>query len=146
MEGISEFLSHRRQEGLLRTLRPVTSRKMGRIVIGGREYIDFSSNDYLGLSQHPKLIEASKEALAGYGAGSCGSRLLSGDLDIHHKLEEAVARLKNRETALIFNSGYQANLGAISAVCKKGDAVFSDRLNHASIIDGILLSGAKLFR
>jgi 8-amino-7-oxononanoate synthase len=84
--------------------------------------------------------------LTKYGAGSAASRLLSGDLDIHHELEDAVARLKNKECALVFNSGYQANIGIISSLCSKGDAIFCDRLCHASIIDGILLSGARLFR
>jgi len=146
MEGIKEFLYKRTQEGLLRVLRPASYRKNGKIFIGGREYIDFSSNDYLGLSNHPKLIEASKEALTIYGVGSSASRLLSGDLDIHHELEDAVARLKNKERALIFSSGYQANIGIISSFCGAGDAVFCDRFCHASIIDGMLLSGARLFR
>ncbi|PIP20718.1 MAG: 8-amino-7-oxononanoate synthase [Candidatus Omnitrophica bacterium CG23_combo_of_CG06-09_8_20_14_all_40_11] len=146
MEGIEEFLCKRTREGLLRVLRPASCRKGGKIYIGDREYIDFSSNDYLGLSNHPKLIEAAKETLTKYGASSSASRLLSGDLDIHHELEDAVARLKNKERALIFSSGYQANIGIVSSFCGAGDAVFCDRLCHASIIDGILLSGAKLFR
>jgi len=146
MEGIEEFLRKRTGEGALRVLRPASYRKAGSICIGDKEYIDFSSNDYLGLSGHPKLIEASVGALAKYGAGSSASRLLSGDLDIHHELEDAVARLKNKERALIFGSGYQANIGIISSFCGAGDAVFSDRLCHASIIDGIVLSGARLFR
>lgn len=146
MEGIEEFLRKRTREGLFRVLRPASCRKGGKIYIGDREYIDFSSNDYLGLSSHPKLIEAAKEALTKYGASSSASRLLSGDLDIHHELEDAVARLKNKERALIFSSGYQANIGIISSFCGASDAVFCDRLCHASIIDGILLSGARLFR
>lgn len=146
MEGIEEFLRKRTNEGLLRVLRPASCRKGGKIYVGDRGYIDFSSNDYLGLSSHPKLIAAAKEALTKYGAGSSASRLLSGDLDIHHELENAVARLKNKESALIFNSGYQANVGIISSFCGTGDAIFCDRLCHASIIDGIFLSGARLFR
>ncbi len=146
MEGIEEFLRKKSSEGLLRVLRPASYRKRGRIRVGGREYTDFSSNDYLGLSGHPKLVEASMEALARYGTSSSASRLLSGDLDIHHELEETVARFKNKERALVFNSGYQANVGIISALCGRGDAVICDRLSHASITDGALLSGAKLFR
>ncbi|MBM3245700.1 MAG: 8-amino-7-oxononanoate synthase [Candidatus Omnitrophica bacterium] len=146
MEGIEEFLIRRNKEGLLRVLRPASYRLGGKICIGDREYIDFSSNDYLGLSNHSKLIEAAKAALTKYGAGSSASRLLSGDLNIHHELEDALARLKKKESALIFNSGYQANVGIISSLCAKGDAIFCDRLCHASIIDGILLSGARLFR
>jgi 8-amino-7-oxononanoate synthase len=146
MEGIEEFLNRRNKEGLLRILRPASYRKGGKICIGNSKYIDFSSNDYLGFSNHSKLIEAAKDALTKYGTGSSASRLLSGDLDIHHELEDAIARLKKKESALVFNSGYQANVGIISSLCAKGDAIFCDRLCHASIIDGILLSGARLFR
>jgi len=146
MEGIKEFLHDRTGKGLLRILRPASYRKSGKICIGDREYIDFSSNDYLGLSRHPKLIEAAKDALTKYGAGSSASRLLSGDLDIHHELEDSIARLKSKESALVFNSGYQANIGIISSFCGVGDAIFCDRFCHASIIDGIILSGARIFR
>ena len=145
-DRIERFLEKRRKEGLLRSLSAITSRNNGRIVFKGREYIDFSSNDYLGLSGHPRLIEASKEALEKFGAGSSASRLLSGSLETHHILEDRVARLKGKEAALVFNSGYQANLGVISSLYGQGDIILSDRLNHASIIDGIMLSRAKLFR
>lgn len=146
MAELGEFLKKRKESGLLRTLRPVSYRQAGRIRVAGREYIDFSSNDYLGLSGHPLLAAAGKNALDEFGASSSGSRLLSGDLELHHQLEEKVAKFKNKEAALIFNSGYQANLGIISSLFGKGDCIFSDRLNHASIIDGIALSGAKSFR
>lgn len=146
MAEIAEFLSKREHDGLLRRLRPISGRRNGRIILDEKEYTDFSSNDYLGLSGHPKLIESAKEALDRFGTSSSASRLLSGDLDIHHHLEERVAQFKNKEAALVFNSGYQANIGIVSALYSKDDAVFSDRLNHASIIDGVLLSGARLFR
>jgi len=146
MAEIEEFLSKRAQEGLLRTLRPIFRRPEGRICFNNKEYIDFSSNDYLGLSDHPKLKEASKEAIDKFGTASCASRLMTGDLEIHHLLEERIAQFKNKESALIFNSGYQANIGIISALYGRGDCIFCDRLNHASIIDGILLSGARFFR
>ena len=146
MEKIEEFLRSRAEEGLLRKLRPAASRRDGKIYFGKKEYIDFSSNDYLGLSNHPKLKKAAQEALETYGAGSSGSRLLSGDLEICHKLEKAVAKFKGKEAALVFNSGYQANIGIVSALYGAGDCIFSDKLNHASIIDGLLLSGAKFFR
>ena len=115
-------------------------------LVEGKEYIDLSSNDYLGFSTHPKLKRIAKEAIERLGVGSSASRLLSGDLDIYHQLEEKTADFKGKEKALIFNSGYQANLGIISAICNRGDVIFSDKLNHASIIDGIVLSGAKFFR
>ncbi len=146
MRKIEEFLMEKEKNHLLRSLNPHTLRKEGKIYLKSREYVDFSSNDYLGLSNHPKIKEASRNALEEFGIGSSASRLLSGDSELHHQLEEKVARFKEKDAALVFNSGYQANVGIISALFKKGDVIFSDRLNHASIIDGILLSGAKLFR
>jgi len=146
MEAIEEFLRRRREEGLLRELRPISARRDGRVRIAGREYLDLSSNDYLGLSGHPRLAEAAKQAMDAFGTSATASRLMSGDLDIHHLLEERVAAFKSKESALVFNSGYQANIGIISALLTRDDAVFSDRLNHASILDGIHLSGARLFR
>ncbi|MCM8796480.1 MAG: 8-amino-7-oxononanoate synthase [Candidatus Omnitrophica bacterium] len=146
MEAIENFLSKRKEQGLLRYLRPVSFRKNSRVIIDNKEYFDFSSNDYLGLSGHPEIIESAKIALDAFGSGSGASRLMSGSFSLHHKLEEATADFKQKESALVFNSGYQANIGIISALFGKGDCVFSDRLNHASIIDGIILSGARMFR
>lgn len=146
MASIEEFLEDRQSQGLLRKLKPSVLRLNGKINFGDREYIDFSSNDYLGLSGHSKLKEASIVAIEKFGLGACASRLLSGDSEIFHQLEEAVAKFKNKEAALVFNSGYQANVGIISSLFTKNDCIFSDRLNHASIIDGMLLSGAKIFR
>lgn len=146
MVEIEDFLSERTNQGLLRTLMPISRRNQGRIYLNKKEYLDFSSNDYLGLAGHPKLKEAGKKAMDEWGTSSCASRLLSGDLELHHQLEEKVAQFKNKESALIFNSGYQANIAIISALYGKGDCIFSDRLNHASIIDGILLSQARPFR
>ncbi len=146
MERIKKFLNQREGEDLLRVLHPADSRKQGKIIIDGKEYIDFSSNDYLSLSDHPYLKETVIETINSLGTGSCASRLLSGDLKLHHELEKKVAEFKGKESALVFNSGYQANVGIISSIWQKGDVIFSDRLAHASIIDGMLLSGAKLFR
>ncbi len=129
-----------------RKLRPASYRKNGNIYFTDKEYIDFSSNDYLGLAGHPRLIQAAKEALDEFGTSSSASRLLSGDLDIHHRLEERVADFKNKEASLVFNSGYQANVGFFASLYGKDDVIFSDRLNHASIVDGLLLSRAKIFR
>jgi 8-amino-7-oxononanoate synthase len=142
----SEFLANRERQGLLRTLTPIKLRREGRLYCNAKEYIDFSSNDYLGFSEHPRLIAEAKKALDIFGTASSASRLMSGDLEIHHRLEEKVAQFKHKESALIFNSGYQANLGIISSLYGRGDCIFSDRLNHASIVDGILLSGARFFR
>jgi len=146
MGRIEEFLKKRGEDNLLRVLKPATSRGQGLRLSGGREYIDLSSNDYLGFSTHPKLKVAAKYWIDKLGVGSSASRLLSGDLDIYHKLEEKTAQFKGKERALVFNSGYQANVGIISALAQRGDVIFSDKLNHASIIDGIILSGAKFFR
>jgi len=146
MGRIEEFLKKRKQDNLLRTLKPAASRGQGLRLSGGREYIDLSSNDYLGFSTDPKLKQAAKEAVDRLGVGSSASRLLSGDSDIYHHLEGKTAQFKGKERALIFNSGYQANVGIIGAFCSRRDVIFSDKLNHASIIDGIVLSGAKFFR
>ncbi len=146
MDAIEKFLAQREEDGLLRILRPADSRKGGKIYFDGKEFFDFSSNDYLGLSNHPRLKEAAKKAIENLGTSASASRLLSGDLKIFHQLEEKVAKFKGKEAALVFSSGYQANVGIISSLYGRGDAIFCDRLSHASIIDGITLSGAKLFR
>lgn len=146
MKRIEEFLKEREKNNLLRILQPANFRKEGKIYFKGKEYIDFSSNDYLGLSSHAELIQASIRAAKEFGTSASASRLLSGDLDIYHELEEKTANFKGKEVALAFNSGYQANTGIISSLYKTGDAIFCDKLSHASIIDGILLSGARLFR
>ena len=146
MEPIEEFLKARREKELLRVLHPADFRKEGKIYFKDKEYIDFSSNDYLGLSTHPALKSVSEKVAKKFGMSASASRLLSGDLDIFHQLEEKTAAFKSKEAALVFNSGYQANIGIISSLYGKGDVIFSDRLNHASIIDGILLSGARFFR
>ena len=146
MDRIEQFLKERSKKSLLRILRPANLRREGKIYFKDKEYIDFSSNDYLGLSNHPGLKSACKKAAEQLGTSASASRLLSGDLDIHHQLEEEIARFKGKGSALVFNSGYQANLGIISSLCEKGDVIFCDRLNHASIIDGIMLSGVRFFR
>jgi 8-amino-7-oxononanoate synthase len=146
MEQIEKFLEQREQEGLRRVLRPCEFRGGGKIYREGRELFDFSSNDYLGLSGDERLKEACISGVKRFGSSSSASRLLSGDLKIFGELEERVAEFKGKESALVFNTGYQANVGIISAFCGRGDAVFCDRLSHASIIDGARQSGAKLFR
>jgi len=146
MEEIDRLLKNMSEEGLLRQLRPITFRRDGNIYFGDKEFIDFSSNDYLGLAGHPRLKELAKETIDLLGTSSSASRLLSGDFEIHHRLEEEIAHFKNKESALIFNSGYQANIGILSALYAKSDVIFSDRLNHASIVDGIVLSRATSFR
>jgi len=142
---IETFLKNREKSGLIRRLNEVELGKDARILVAGKEYINFSSNDYLGLSAHPDIINA-----AGVGSrpvfGSSSSRLMTGSTIRHHLLEEKIANLKQKPAALIFNSGYQANLGVINALCGRHDVIFADRLVHASIVDGIKLSGARLIR
>ena len=146
MEGWKEFLEARERRELLRRLSPSAVRAPAVVVRGGREYVDFSSNDYLGLSSHPALVRAAREALETYGVGAGASRLMSGDLAIHHELEDGVAAFKGSEAALVFNSGYQANTGILPALFGRRDAIFADQLCHASQLDGALLSRARLLR
>lgn len=108
--------------------------------------MDFSSNDYLALSEHPDLIAASRQCLEDFGAGAGAARLMSGDLELFHTLEIEVAKLKGREAALVFGSGYLANVGVIPALVGRDDVIFCDRLNHASIYDGCRLAGSRLVR
>lgn len=131
---------------MLRTLRPAWSRHGGQWHGIEKSLIDLSSNDYLSLSTCDALKQASIHAIEKLGTGSGASRLLSGDLALHHQLESHVARFKGKDAALVFNSGYQANVGLVSTLCGSGDAVFCDRLSHASLLDGVRLSGARLFR
>jgi 8-amino-7-oxononanoate synthase len=118
----------------------------GRVQVAGRVLLNLSSNDYLGLSQDPRLIAAAREASARWGVGAGASRLVVGHLALHEEVEARLAAFKGTEAAVIFSTGYMANLGVISALVGPGDAVFCDRLNHASIYDGIRLSGANLAR
>jgi len=146
MKEWSEFLAERERRQLLRRLTPSEGRAPGVAVRGGRRYVDFSSNDYLGLSSHPALLAAARDALERYGAGAGASRLMSGDLAIHHALEEEIASFKGTEAALVFNSGYQANTGIVPSLLGRHDAVFADQFCHASQLDGALLSRARLLR
>lgn len=131
-------------QGLLRSLREVSSPRPPLVTIDDRELINFSSNDYLGLSSHPILVQAAAGALEKYGAGSAASRLVCGSLDIYHQLESALATAKKTEAALTFANGYATALGVIPAIVGKGDTVILDKLAHASLIDGARLSGATL--
>jgi len=116
------------------------------IVIDGTPYLSFCSNDYLGLANHPQMIAALKEGADKYGVGSGASHLVTGHQRPHHELEEALAEFTQRPRALLFSTGYMANLGVVAALAGRGDAVFEDRLNHASLLDAGLLSGARLRR
>lgn len=143
---LQEKLNQLKDAGLYRTLRTVDGEQGPRIKIDGREVLLLCSNNYLGLASHPYVKEAAKRAIDRYGLGAGASRLVSGTMKAHIELEERLAAFKGRESALVFNSGYHANIGLITALLGRGDYCISDKLNHASIIDGCLLSGANFKR
>ena len=128
---------------LYRRLRCVEGDQGPTLILDGREVINFSSNNYLGIANHPNLAAAAKQAIDRYGCGSGASRLISGNMALHEELEAKLAELKGTEAALVFNSGFQANTGILATLAGEGDVIFSDALNHASIIDGCRLSRAK---
>ncbi|NTV15287.1 MAG: 8-amino-7-oxononanoate synthase [Desulfobulbaceae bacterium] len=150
MDYLKRWLADYTAAGRYRRLRPLLDRRDGSLLVEGESIgltlRDFSSNDYLALSQHPELVRGSREALESYGAGVGAARLMSGDLAIFHQLEREVADFKGCPAALLFGSGYMANLGIIPALVGRGDTVFTDRLDHASIYDGCRLAGARLLR
>ncbi len=129
---------------LIRIVHDRDSAQGARIIIRGRQCVNFGSNDYLGLANHPSLRTAASEAAEKWGAGSGASRLLGGGCPLHRELEERIASFKDTPGALLFNSGYAANTGSIPALAGRGDAIFSDEMNHASIIDGCRLSLADV--
>jgi 8-amino-7-oxononanoate synthase len=132
-----------RAGGLVRRLEPLETPQGARIRLGGRELLNFSSNDYLGLANDADVRAATREAIARHGVGAGASRLVVGDSLAHQALERALADFEQAEAALLFNSGYAANVGVLSALLGPGDVVFSDELNHASIVDGCRLSRAQ---
>lgn len=139
-------LQKRREQHLYRQRRVLQSPQGSEVRVDGQHCINFSSNDYLGLANHPRLAEAVEQSLATFGWGSGASHLINGHSELHHQLELVLARFTGRDRALLFSTGYMANLGAIAALVGKGDAVFEDRLNHASLLDGGLISGARFQR
>jgi predicted pyridoxal phosphate-dependent acyltransferase len=132
-----------KNKGLYRRLKIVESEQSSKVIIDGKEVILLSSNNYLGLANHSKIKEAAKEAIDKYGAGSGAARLISGNNILYKELEDRIAAFKNTEAALVFGSGYLANIGILSTVVEEGGLILSDELNHASIIDGCRLSRAE---
>ncbi|MFO1486932.1 MAG: 8-amino-7-oxononanoate synthase [Verrucomicrobiota bacterium] len=143
-EELNRRLASIREQGLLRELRGVDSPQGPRIEIGGRTLLNFSSNDYLGLANHPALKEAAIKATEKFGAGAGASRLICGSLRPFHKLEEALAAFKGTQAALTFSTGYATAVGTITALLGKDDILIVDKLVHACIVDAAKLSGAKL--
>ena len=143
---LCENLEDLRSKGLYNVINTVVGPNGPVIEINGKKAINLSSNNYLGLANDPRMIEASIKATKKYGAGAGAVRTINGTLDIHDELEAKLAKFKHTEAVITFQSGFNCNMGAISAVMNKKDAIFSDSLNHASIIDGCRLSGAKSIR
>lgn len=144
VRSLQRELDSLKADGLYRWLRRVDSPQGSRIRVDGREAIHLAGNDYLGLACHPLLTQAACQAALQYGCAAASARLISGNYDLYPQLEEQLARFKQTEAALLFSTGYQANLGVISALMGSQDVVFSDALNHASIVDGCRLSRAQV--
>src|SRR5271170_2744698 len=143
-DELSQRLNLLREQNLFRELRRVDSPQSPRIQIGGKTFLNFSSNDYLGLANDPILKEAAIKAVEKFGAGAGASRLICGSLAPFHELEESLAAFKKTEAALTFSTGYAAAIGTICALLGKDDIIIIDKLVHASIVDAARLSGAKL--
>jgi 8-amino-7-oxononanoate synthase len=143
---LSDELKDLEASGLRRHRRVLESPQGARIVVDGRECLSFCSNDYLGLASHPALIGAAQSAAARYGVGAGASHLVSGHSVLHHELEAALAAFTGLPSALLFSTGYMANLGIVTALAGRDDEVFADKLNHASLNDAVLLSRAKFTR
>ncbi len=139
-------LAQRKEQRLYRSRKVIDSPQGVELQCDGKPLLSFCSNDYLGLANHPALVKALKEGAERYGVGSGASHLVSGHSHAHHALEEALAEFTQRPRALLFSSGYMANLGTITAVSGKQDVIHEDRLNHASLMDAAKLSGATMRR
>jgi glycine C-acetyltransferase len=144
LQFVDETLSELRAQGLYRTLRCLSGEQMARARFDGREVINLSSNNYLGLTTHPRLREAALAAVRSLGVGSGSVRTIAGTMDLHMELERRIAAFKKTEAAVVFQSGFTANAGTVSSLLGKGDLILSDELNHASIIDGARLSRAEI--
>lgn len=145
MIDLRERLGELESSGLRRRLRLIEGAQGPRVLLDGRPVLLLCSNNYLGLAGHPRLREAAAEAALSLGTSAGASRLISGSMSIHAELEARLAEFKGTEAALLFGSGYLANTGTIAALARRGEVVFSDELNHASIIDGCRLAGAETF-
>lgn len=146
MIDLKKELADLERNGLYRKMRLLESAQAVRVRVDGKDVINFCSNDYLGLASDARLKDAAKQAVDRYGTGSGASRLICGNTYLQQKLEEELAEFKNSESCLVFSSGYTANLGIISALASRDSLIFSDRLNHASIVDGAILSRARFER
>lgn len=146
MKDLAALLKQREADHLYRRRRISASAQGAQMQLDGRRYLSFCSNDYLGLANHPELIAALQQGAERWGVGSGAAHLVNGHTGAHHALEEELAAFVGTERALLFSTGYMANLGVIGALLSRGDRLFEDRLNHASLLDGAAYSGAKMQR
>ena len=146
LQWIQDELQKLKDDGLYNRIRTLSSPQGAWLVVDGKRVLNFCSNNYLGLANHPHIVQAAQEAVKKYGVGPAAVRSIAGTMDLHLELERRLAAFKGVEAAITFQSGFTANMGTIPALVGKDDAVFSDELNHASIIDGCRLSGAKIIR
>src|SRR5580704_11085412 len=144
LQYLTEQLESWRQAGTFQRLRELESACEPVAKFDGKEVINLASNNYLGLANHPKVVEAAIDATKRYGAGSGAVRTISGTMTLHNDLETRIAAFKNVEACVVFQSGFAANAGTVSAILGPDDHIISDELNHASIIDGCRLSKAKI--
>ena len=142
---LSNALEEIKTQDLYRQLRIIHGAQSARVQVDGQKVVLFSSNNYLGLAEHPALREAAIEALERYGCGAGASRSISGTMELHKELEKRIARFKGCEAALLFSTGYMANIGLLTTVVEEGDLIVSDEFNHASIVDGCRLSRAEVW-
>jgi glycine C-acetyltransferase/8-amino-7-oxononanoate synthase len=145
MTDIELHLNDLEDRGLYRRMRLISGPQGARVLLDGKPVLVMCSNNYLGLADHPRVREAAADAARRWGVGSSGSRLISGNMTVHRRLESALAEFKGTEAALLFGSGYMANAGIIPCLSQAGEVIFSDELNHASIVDGCRLSRAETF-
>src|SRR3712207_3238959 len=145
MLDLQDRLDELKELGLYRRLRMISGPQGPRVVLDGKPVLLLCSNNYLGLADHPRVREAAADAAMRWGVGAGASRLVSGNMTLHRRLEERLAEFKRTEAALLFGSGYLANVGVVQALAGRHRVVFSDELNHASIVDGCRLAGAETF-
>ncbi|MEZ4812322.1 MAG: aminotransferase class I/II-fold pyridoxal phosphate-dependent enzyme [Caldisericia bacterium] len=146
IDTLQERLKKLREEEHLFYNREIQEHDNQFVVIGGKRYLNFTTYSYIGLLGHPRINKAAKDAIDKFGSGTHGVRILAGTTSAHVSLENTIAKYKKTEAAVVFSSGYVTNLATISSLCGRGDAVFCDMINHASIVDGCLLSSAKFVR
>jgi glycine C-acetyltransferase len=146
LDWIQQEIDALKEAGLYNRIRTIVSPQGARLVVDGKKVLNFCSNNYLGLANHPHLVEAAKTAVDRYGVGPAAVRSIAGTLDLHLELERRMAAFKGVDAAITFQSGFTANLATIPALVGKEDVIFSDELNHASIIDGSRLSSARIVR